>query len=116
MAADDVFGSPETLPAAEIERSPWLSAVVTPRGGHLGFVDGWLWPRTPSYSERLTLAYVRGLLDLVRGPQGPLGLKNLADSAGTSKIGAELDVKQKDYAVTEMSTEDHHWRHTSCKL
>lgn len=113
VAADDVFGSPETLPAAEIERSPWLSAVVTPRGGHLGFVDGWLWPRTPCYCERLTLAYVRGLLDLVREPQGQLGLKSLADLAGSSQIGAERDVKQRDRAVTETSREDVRWRSSS---
>ncbi|XP_077553672.1 protein ABHD1-like [Haemaphysalis longicornis] len=105
VADDDVFGSPETLPAAEIEGSPWLSAVVTPRGGHLGFIDGWLWPLSPSYAERLTLAFVRGLLDIVRGPPGPLGLKSLADLGGSSEIGAERVAKQEDRAVIETSNQ-----------
>lgn len=81
MAADDVFGSLKTLPAAEIEQSPWLSAIITPRGGHLGFVDGWLWPRPPFYSERVAVAYVRGLLELVRGPLGTKALHSLVDSS-----------------------------------
>lgn len=81
MAADDVFGSLKTLPAAEIEQSPWLSAIITPRGGHLGFVDGWLWPRLPFYSERVAVAYVRGLLELARGPLGPKALHSLVDSS-----------------------------------
>ncbi|XP_075536855.1 protein ABHD1-like [Dermacentor variabilis] len=81
VAADDVFGSLKTLPAAEIEQSPWLSAIVTPRGGHLGFVDGWLWPRLPFYSERVAAAYVRGLLALARGPLGLKALHALVDSS-----------------------------------
>lgn len=81
LAADDAFGSPKTLPAAEIERSPWLTAVVTPRGGHLGFVDGWIWPRMPFYSERFAAAYVSGLLALARGPLGAKALRSLVDKS-----------------------------------
>lgn len=77
VAADDVFGSLATLPSTEIEQSPWLSALVTPRGGHLGFVDGCLWPRLPFYSERLAAAYVGGLLTLARGPLGAKALRCL---------------------------------------
>ncbi|KAK8759717.1 hypothetical protein V5799_002656 [Amblyomma americanum] len=84
VAADDVFGSLTTLPATEIEQSPWLSAVVTPRGGHLGFVDGCLWPRLPFYSERMAAAYVAGLLTLARGPLGAKALRCLVGVEKTS--------------------------------
>ncbi|KAL3207435.1 hypothetical protein MRX96_039689 [Rhipicephalus microplus] len=95
VAVDDAFGSLETLPVAEIEQSPWLSAVVTPRGGHLGFVDGWLWPKMPFYSERFTAAYVRGLLALVRGPLGPKALHSLADPRSTESLSPYQPIVEK---------------------
>lgn len=69
-AADDSFGTEDMIPFDEIDASPWMSAVVTSRGGHLGFVDGILFPRPPFYSERLVEAYVAALVRLCRRPHG----------------------------------------------
>ncbi|KAL1422368.1 hypothetical protein MTO96_022241 [Rhipicephalus appendiculatus] len=74
LASDDVFGSPETFPEDEILASPWLAAVVTPSGGHLGFVEGWLFPRLPFYAERFAATYVQELLRVVQSD----GLRGLA--------------------------------------
>lgn len=78
LAGDDVFGSPETFPEDEILASPWLAAVVTPSGGHLGFVEGWLFPRLPFYAERFAAAYVQELLRVVESG-GPGGLARLGE-------------------------------------
>lgn len=80
LASDDVFGSPETFPEDEIIASPWLAAVVTPSGGHLGFVEGWLFPRLPFYAERFAAAYVRELLRVVQSDGAP-GLTRLGEDA-----------------------------------
>uniref|UniRef100_A0A023GH51 Uncharacterized protein n=1 Tax=Amblyomma triste TaxID=251400 RepID=A0A023GH51_AMBTT len=78
MADDDVFGSRDTFPDDEIVNSRWLAAVVTPCGGHLGFVDGWLLPRPPFYSERFAATYVREILR-VASAHGSKGLENLGE-------------------------------------
>ncbi|KAK8773585.1 hypothetical protein V5799_011884 [Amblyomma americanum] len=80
MAGDDVFSSMHTFPSDEIINSRWLAAVVTPSGGHLGFVDGWLLPRPPFYSERFAAAYVRELLRVVSA-RGSEGLANLGEDS-----------------------------------
>lgn len=77
-AADDVFNSPSTFPENEIFSSPWLAAVITPRGGHLGFVDGWLLPRPPFYSERFAATFVHELLRIARS-RGPEIFRQLGD-------------------------------------
>ncbi|XP_037509241.1 protein ABHD1 [Rhipicephalus sanguineus] len=106
LAADDAFGSLETLPVAEIERSPWLSAVVTPRGGHLGFVDGWLWPKMPFYGERFAAAYVRGLLALARGPLGPKALHSLVHRSTDSLSPYQPAVEKLTASYTMSRPED----------
>ncbi|MSR23360.1 MAG: alpha/beta fold hydrolase [Gemmatimonadetes bacterium] len=39
-AADDPFLPPEAIPRKDIDRNPWTLGAVTPRGGHVGFVEG----------------------------------------------------------------------------
>jgi len=39
-ARDDPFAPESTLPFAEVERSDHLLLMVTERGGHLGFLEG----------------------------------------------------------------------------
>lgn len=77
-AADDVFNSPSTFPEEEIFNSPWLAAVITPRGGHLGFVDGWFLPSPPFYSERFAATFVHELLRIARS-RGPEVFRELGD-------------------------------------
>ncbi|XP_049518067.1 phospholipase ABHD3 isoform X2 [Dermacentor silvarum] len=78
LAGDDVFGSWNTFPEDEIIASPWLAAVATPSGGHLGFVEGWLFPRPPFYAERFAAAYVREMLRVVE-THGVDGLAQLGN-------------------------------------
>lgn len=77
LSSDDVFGSEETIPTTEIEDNPWLAAIVTPRGGHVGFLDGLLWPKPPFFSERFVAAYLKALLQLCRKPGGTAHLAQL---------------------------------------
>lgn len=77
-AADDIFNSTSSFPEVEIFSSPWLAAVVTPRGGHLGFVDGWLLPRPPFYSERFAAAFVHEVLRVARS-RGAKVFRQLGD-------------------------------------
>jgi predicted alpha/beta-fold hydrolase len=60
-ALDDPFIPPHSLPKPQ-ELSPHVRLVVTPRGGHVGFVDGrWPW-RSDSWAEHRALDFLGGLL------------------------------------------------------
>jgi hypothetical protein len=60
-ALDDPFVPPDSLPKRQ-ELSPHVRLVVTPRGGHVGFVDGrWPW-RSDSWAERRALDFLGGVL------------------------------------------------------
>jgi predicted alpha/beta-fold hydrolase len=60
-ALDDPFVPPESLPKPQ-ELSPHVRLVVTPRGGHVGFVDGrWPW-RCDSWAERRALDFLGGVI------------------------------------------------------
>ncbi|XP_064487648.1 protein ABHD1-like [Ornithodoros turicata] len=61
MSTDDIFVL-DTTPIREIESSVYLGAVLLPRGGHIGFVDGFLWPWPPFYAERFVYEYVKTLV------------------------------------------------------
>ncbi|XP_037501285.1 phospholipase ABHD3-like [Rhipicephalus sanguineus] len=61
FSSDDALNPRSASLEEEIMKSPWLAAVVTPRGGHMGFVDGWLWPRQPFYLERFVTSFVQGV-------------------------------------------------------
>lgn len=43
QAEDDPFIPPEALPLAEVRGNPCLSLALTPRGGHVGFIEGPPW-------------------------------------------------------------------------
>jgi predicted alpha/beta-fold hydrolase len=59
-AHDDPFIPPASLPKPD-DLSPHVELVVTPRGGHVGFVDGrWPW-RCDSWAERRALDFLAGL-------------------------------------------------------
>jgi predicted alpha/beta-fold hydrolase len=60
-ARDDPFVPPHSLPKPD-ELSPQVRLVVTPRGGHVGFVEGrWPW-RCDSWAERRALDFLGDLL------------------------------------------------------
>ena len=61
-AYDDPFIPPESLPKPE-ELPAHVRLVVTPRGGHVGFVEGaWPW-RCDSWAERRALEFLGGFFD-----------------------------------------------------
>jgi uncharacterized protein len=43
---DDPFLPPDCLPLREMEANPWIDAVITSRGGHVGFIEGTPWAPT----------------------------------------------------------------------
>jgi uncharacterized protein len=55
-AVNDPFVPPESLPRAEVERSPWLEAAFPAEGGHAGFLEGG--GAGPSWAERRALAFL----------------------------------------------------------
>ena len=66
-ALNDPFVPPETLPRAEVERSPWLEAAFPAQGGHAGFLEGG--GPGPSWAERRAVAFLaRHLADPVGAP------------------------------------------------
>jgi hypothetical protein len=60
-AADDPFVPPEALPMPT-ELPPHVQLVVTPRGGHVGFLEGrWPW-RVGAWAERRALDFLGAML------------------------------------------------------
>jgi uncharacterized protein len=55
-AVNDPFVPPETLPRAEVERSPWLEAAFPAQGGHAGFLEGG--GPGPSWAERRAVDFL----------------------------------------------------------
>lgn len=49
-----------------------MALIISSRGGHIGFMDGFL-PATPFFSERLFEQYLKGLLSV------PVNEKNRND-------------------------------------
>ena len=64
-AADDMFAPLTALPVAEVRESPFVTMIVTQRGGHIGFMEGLL-PVLPFYSERLIKQFLEALKRLKR--------------------------------------------------
>jgi predicted alpha/beta-fold hydrolase len=60
-AADDPMVPAESLPLAAAEANPAVQLVVTPHGGHTGFLDGAL-PRPGFWAERTTADFLAGLV------------------------------------------------------
>lgn len=60
-SGDDVFSPYETLPLDKINES--IVFVVTHRGGHLGFMDGWF-PSVPFYGDKLIEQYYKAMLEV----------------------------------------------------
>lgn len=58
-----IYLSFSALPLDKVESNKALAMVVTYRGGHLGFMDGWK-PTVPYYGDRLIEQYHKGLLDI----------------------------------------------------
>jgi predicted alpha/beta-fold hydrolase len=56
-ARNDPFLPAESLPAAAVERSPWLEADFVEQGGHVGFLEGPF--GRSSWAERRALAFLR---------------------------------------------------------
>ncbi|KAL1419543.1 hypothetical protein MTO96_025286 [Rhipicephalus appendiculatus] len=78
VSSDDPLNPRSASLEDEITKSPWLAAVVTPRGGHMGFVDGWLWPRQPFYMERFVTSFVQGVHRVCKS-RGVQALRNLGE-------------------------------------
>lgn len=64
-ARDDMFAPFCTLPRQEASQSSHVAMVITSRGGHIGFMEGFL-PIAPFFSERLYHQYLGSLLKLSR--------------------------------------------------
>lgn len=60
-AADDIFTPKDALPLDEVSRLTQVTMVVPKRGGHIGFMDGFI-PRVPFMSERLITQYLAAIL------------------------------------------------------
>jgi uncharacterized protein len=56
-AEDDPFLPPQAFPHAAVAANPWLHAVVTPQGGHVGFIDGPPW-RPTFWAERVAARFL----------------------------------------------------------
>lgn len=59
-AADDLFQPIKGLPLAKVENSSHVAIVVTSRGGHAGFMEGFFPVRT-YYSDRLLTQFIKGI-------------------------------------------------------
>jgi predicted alpha/beta-fold hydrolase len=67
-AADDPFIPESCLPRHIVERSAWLQAEFTQRGGHAGFVSGSL-PWRPFYwAEHRAIEFLAGYVATIRPP------------------------------------------------
>jgi predicted alpha/beta-fold hydrolase len=67
-AVDDPFIPESSLPRKIVDRSEWLHAEFTPRGGHAGFVAGPL-PWRPSYwAEERAMDFLAGYAPTIRPP------------------------------------------------
>lgn len=63
-AADDMFCPYAALPLEEIKNNPKCAMLVTARGGHIGFMEGFL-PYVPTfYLERVIIQYLGALKDI----------------------------------------------------
>jgi len=61
-ALDDPFLPESAVPKAALAENPWITPVLTPRGGHVGFVEGAA-PWAPDFwAERTAAAFLHGLL------------------------------------------------------
>lgn len=60
-SADDMFSPRDTLPLDKLGRA--VIFVVTQRGGHLGFMDGWR-PSVPYFGDRLIEQYHKAILEV----------------------------------------------------
>lgn len=60
-SGDDMFSPYETLPLDRLNEA--VVFVVTSRGGHLGFMDGWR-PTAPYYGDKLVEQYHKAMLEV----------------------------------------------------
>lgn len=51
------------IPYEEVLSTRNIALVISSRGGHIGFMDGFL-PATPFFSERLFEQYLKGILSV----------------------------------------------------
>jgi predicted alpha/beta-fold hydrolase len=60
LSSEDDFMAPfKLLPIKEIEANENLCMILTKRGGHMAFIDGFLWPRKPYFAQRIIEEYMR---------------------------------------------------------
>jgi predicted alpha/beta-fold hydrolase len=57
-ARDDPVVNPTIIPVDMPAQNPNVAVVVTERGGHLGFLEGW-WPTGMNWSDRLVVRFLQ---------------------------------------------------------
>lgn len=62
-ALDDPVVDPTAMPIDVPEKNPNVIVVLTKRGGHLGFLEGW-WPTGLNWSDRLMAKFLSSCASL----------------------------------------------------
>lgn len=66
-ALDDPFLPPDRIPLETARRNPWILPVFTPRGGHVGFLEGPPWATRP-WAERQAASFLASVFRAEAAP------------------------------------------------
>ncbi|XP_069476990.1 phospholipase ABHD3 [Ambystoma mexicanum] len=61
-ALDDAFSPAYAIPVEGAKQNPHVALVLTPYGGHIGFLEG-IWPRQCTYMDRLFRQFVQAVVE-----------------------------------------------------
>jgi uncharacterized protein len=98
-ALDDPFVPPEALPEVRT-LPPWIVAELTPRGGHVGFIEG-RWPWTAdSWAERRAIEFLAGMVDARRSAERNGAAVGRTEAAGAPPLAPRDQRPATPAAVT----------------